>query len=188
MALDEKGPSGWWTRKVHVGHGKSHGFFRSFGPLGKSSNLWGFSMNGGFMWCPSCSTSRRIMCHWSHFLQIVYIFFTTLKNFGSSTVCPISFVVNLPHWSKSRLSFRGAADVEAGAAGAASVLRQFHGGRDVRKMRIYGGFQSHRGTPSHHPFLVGFYLTKTIQLLECHVWKSPYPLDQNQCFLLVWVW
>ena len=37
-------------------------------------------------------------------------------------------------------------------------------------MGIYGGFHSHGGTPSHHPFrTMGFSMTKTI-----HYWVPPF--------------
>ena len=41
-------------------------------------------------------------------------------------------------------------------------------------MDPYGGFLSHRGTPSSHPFLVGIFRYKPSILGYHHLWKPAY--------------
>ena len=39
---------------------------------------------------------------------------------------------------------------------------------------LYGGFLSHRATPSHHPILLGFPIKKTKHFGDSHVWNALY--------------
>ena len=47
----------------------------------------------------------------------------------------------------------------------------------VALAEIDGGFLSHRGTPSHHPFIDGFSLTKTNHFGYPHDYRNPQMID-----------